>query len=245
MIWGLLTFSCAAQSLPDWLAKNGAPKPPDFGVRDESGFFNRNAGSMKRISEQLRKLEAAHGFRIYLMVEPVLIATNESELAAQLQQSWVPGGDGIVVVFETDSRSLGFGRAMDGPPSEKTADGIVPTHETAAILMHAKEATDPNLAPEAYIESLMLNLTDGFNNYFEKRAAPVPATRALRLGALIIGALTLLALGAIIVGALVRLPSMAARTTYRFPVVDRPERLGAPCGGGNVTVRKFGQHSPN
>lgn len=239
MIWGVLALSGSSQSLPDWLAKNGVPKPPDFGVRDESGFFNRNAGAIKRISDPLRKLEAEHGFRMYLMVEPVLIATNASELAAQLQQYWVPDGDGLVVVFETDNRSLGFGHDVDGPQNEKAAAGSVPTHETAAILMRAKEATDPNLAPEAYIESLMLNLTDGFNNYFEKRAAPVPATRALRLGALIVGALTLLALGAIIVGALIRLPSMSARKTYRFPVVDRPERLGAPCGGGNVTTRRF------
>ncbi len=243
IIWGVLLLTGFGQSLPDWLAKNGVPKPPDFGVRDESGFFNRNTGAIKRISDPLRKLEAEHGFKIYLMVEPVLIATNANELAAQLQQYWVPEGDGLVVVFETDNRSLGFGRDVDGPPDENAAAGSVPTHETATILMRAREATDPNLSPEAYIESLMMNLADGFNNYFEKRAAPIPATRALRLGALVVGALALLALGAIIIGALIRLPSMAARKTYRFPIVDRPERLGAPCGGGNVTVRKFGPGS--
>lgn len=239
VLWEIMVFSGSGQSLPDWLAKNGVPRPPDFGIRDESGFFNRNAGATKRISDQLRKLEAEHGFRIYLMVEPVLIATNAPELAAQLQQYWVPEGDGLVVVFESDNRGLGFGRDMGGPPHEKAAAGSVPTHEAAAILARAKDATDPNLAPEAYIESLMTNLVDEFTIYFEKRAAPIPATRTLRLGLLTVGALTLLALGAIAVGSLVRLPSMAARKIYRFPVVDRPERLGAPCGGGNVTTRGF------
>lgn len=229
------------QALPEWLAKDGAPKPPDFGVRDESGFFNRNAGAVKRISDQLRKLEADHGFRIFLMVEPVLIATNAPELAAQLQQSWLPDGDGLVVVYEADSRSIGFGRDISGEPDEKLPPGCVPTHETAAILMKAKDATDSNLAPEAYIEALTGNLAAEFNAYFLRRQAPIAPGRNLRMAFLTVGALALLALAAIIVGALVRLPSMAHSRKFRFPTVDRPERLGAPCGGGNVTTRRFRQ----
>jgi len=236
---GTLILSGAGQSLPDWLAKNGMGKPPDFGILDESGFFNRNTGALKRISDQLRKLEADHGFRIYLLVEPVLISTTAPELAAQLQQSWVPGGNGLVVVFESDNRSVGFGRDIEGAAGEKSAANRVPTHETAAILLRAKDATDMKLAPEAYIEALMENLTGEFNAYFERRSAPLPAGRSLRFGLLTVGGLTLLALAAIGVGALVRLPSMAGPRRYRFPVVDRPERLGAPCGGGNVTVRRF------
>jgi hypothetical protein len=53
----------------------------------------------------------------------------------------------------------------------------------------------------------------------------------------------LLALAAIVVGTLTRLPSVAGPRTWRFPVVDRPERLGAPCGGGNVTTRRFREGS--
>jgi hypothetical protein len=36
--------------LPEWLSKNAAHKPPDFGILDESGFFNRDSGAFKRIS---------------------------------------------------------------------------------------------------------------------------------------------------------------------------------------------------
>ena len=107
------------QALPDWLARSGAPKPPDFGIEDDSGFFNRSSGAVKRISDQLHKLEADHGFRIFLIVEPVLIATTAPELAAQLQRSWLPEGNGLVVVYESDSRSLGFGRDFEGAPDQK------------------------------------------------------------------------------------------------------------------------------
>jgi hypothetical protein len=232
-------LSGSSLALPDLQAKNDAPKLPETGIRDESGFFHRDPEAMKRISDQLRKLEADHGFRMLLMVEPVLIGTTAPELAAQLQQSWLPEGDGLVVVFESDSRGLGFGRDVGGEPASNETAGRVPTHETAAILSRARDATDANLAPEVYVETLMGNLVKEFNSYFERRKVPPAAGRSLRLGLLTLGGLTLLALGAIGIGALVRLPSMAGKRSFRFPAVDRPERLGAPGGGGNVTVRRF------
>lgn len=239
ILWGAMLLSGMGQSLPDWLSQNGASKPPDFGIRDEGGFFNKNSGATKRISDKLRKLEADHGFKIFLMVEPVLIATTAPELAAQLQQSWLPDGGGLVVVYESDNRSLGFGREVGGGAGETEIMGLVPAHDTAGILRRSKDATDLKLAPEAYIEALMGNLVAEFESYFVRRAAPLPAGRSLRLGLLTVGALTLLALSAIIVGSLAKLPSVAGTRSYHFPAVDRPERLGAPCGGGNVTTRRF------
>ncbi len=144
----LFAGSGACQELPEWLAGTANARPPDFGVRDESGFFNRNAGAMKRISDQLRQLEADHGFSIHLLVEPVLISSSAQELAAQLQQVWVPDGNGLVVVFEVDNRSLGFGRDMGDRVGPNPPAGVVPTHETVAILMRARDGTDANLSPE-------------------------------------------------------------------------------------------------
>ncbi len=239
ILHGTLTLAASGQALPDWLIQDGYPKPPDFGIKDDGGFFGRNSGALKRISDQIRKLEADHGFRILLMVEPVLIGTSAPELAAQLQQSWLPDGDGLVVVFESDSRSLGIGRDVGGEPTSTDTSQRVPTHETAAILTRAREATDTEAGPEAFIESLMTNLVTEFDQYFKRCNAPPPRGRAMRLALLAVGGGTLLALGALGIGALGRLPSMAGTPNFRFPVVDRPERLGAPGGGGNVTVRRF------
>ncbi len=238
---GILAWagSARAQELPEWLSKSANSKPPDYGVRDENGFFTRDSGALKRISEQVRQLEAEHGFKIYLLVEPVLIATSAPELAARLQQAWLPMGDGLVVVYESDNRSLGFGRDIGNAAPDEAPASLVPTHETAAILMRAREATEESLAPEAYVEALMGNLVREFDNYFQRRKAPLPAGRSLRLALLTVGGLTLLALAAIGVGALVRLPAMAGNERFRFSRVDRPERLGAPCGGGSVTTRRF------
>lgn len=236
---GATALSTSGQALPDWLAQNGVTKPPDFGIKDDGGFFSRNSGGLKRISDQVRKLESDHGFRIFLMVEPVLIGTSAPELAAQLQQSWLPDGDGLVVVFESDSRSIGFGRDVGGEPDANQELRRVPTHETAAILTRAREAAGMDAGAEVFIETLMENLVTEFDQYFERRNAPPPGGRSMRLALMTVGGLTLLGLAAIGIGSLVKLPSMSGTRSFRFPVVDRPERLGAPDGGGNVTVRRF------
>ncbi|MEO8615717.1 MAG: TPM domain-containing protein [Luteolibacter sp.] len=227
------------QSLPEWLTKGGSPKPPDFGIRDEDGFFNRDAGAFKRISDQLRKLEAEHGYKIYLMVKPVLIGTTAPELAAQLRQAWLPDGNGLVVVYEADGRSLGIGRALDVSRDPKAPEVLIPTHETAALINRAIDAVDAKLAPEAYIEALAGNLVEGCNGYFTLLEAPMPAGRSMRMGLLFVGAMTLLGLVTMGVGWLLRHSPMAEVQSFRFPVVDRPERLGAPCGAA-VTARRFG-----
>jgi hypothetical protein len=231
--------SAPGQTLPEWLAKDGVPKPPVFGIRDEGGFFNRDSGAFKRISDQLRKLEADHGYRIYLMVEPVLIGTSAPELAAQLRQEWLPNGNGMVVVFEADSRNLGIGRDLGMPEDTKTPDVLIPAHETAALINRSIESVDSSLAPEAYIEAFTGKLVDECNGYFGLREAPAPAGRSMRIWLLAVGVLTLLALIVIGVGWLVNHSTMAEVSGFQFPVVDRPERLGAPCGAA-VTARRFG-----
>ena len=223
-------------SLPGGIA---IPRAPADGVSDVGDFFSRNPQARERISDRFRKLETDEGFRILLMVESVLIGTNAPEMAAHLQQAWLPEGDGLVIVFEADSRSLGFGRDIGSSPVGSSPVGRVPTHETAAILARAREKTDPTLEPNAYLEALCGNLAEEFEAYFQHRNAPPPPERNLRIGLLVIGGLALLGLLAILVGSLVRLPSMAGERSYHFPQSERQERLGAPSGGGSVTVRRF------
>lgn len=234
-----LVVSSHGQPTPPMAGGISVPKPPASGIRDEGGFFNRSPGAVTRISDRFRKLESEHGFRMFLMVESVLIGTNAPELAAQLQQAWLPEGNGLVIVFETDNRSLGIGRDIGGSALPTGPSGRVPTHEAAAILSKAREKTDLSLAPELYVEQLAKALAEGFEDYFQRLQAPPPPGRTLRLGVLALGGLALLTLIAILVGSLARLPSMNGERTFRFPKSDRPERLGAPCGGGNVSVRRF------
>lgn len=226
-------FPCAlAEALPETLQV-----PPASGVSDSGGLYKRDSGALGRMEAQLDQLHKDHGCRIYLVVEPLLMSGNAVELAALLQQEWLPDGNGLVVVFESDNRNLGFGRDPDGNP-DLPAGTLVPTHETVVLLQQAVAATDVELAPGAYAEALTGHLVKGFNSYFIRRSAPPPRERSLRIVLLTVGGFALLALVAIGVGALTRLKSVAGVRTLRFPAVDRPERLGAPCGA-RVTSRGF------
>ena len=222
---------------------NGIQAPPAFGVLDAGGCFSRNPGSLKRISDQVRKLEHDHGYMIYLVVEPVLISTTASERASELRQAWVPDGNGLVLVFETDSRNLGIGRDMIGNQSGAGNPAQVASYETVAMITRAMQATDPKLGPDVYLESLVDKLAGEFDGYFKRRDTPPPAARSMKIGLLVLGTLSLLGLGAIGVGGLVRHSYLAGARSFRFPAVDRPERLGAPCGG-QVTARRFAPPAP-
>lgn len=209
---------------------------------DESNFFDRDSGAFKRISDQLRKLEVDHSYKIYLVVEPLLIASTPSELAADLRRAWVPEGNGLVLVFESDSRHLGIGRNLESHPGLESERSRIPAHETSGMLARAAEAVDAKLAPEPYLEALVGNLAREHDEYFKRLTTPPPPERSVKLGLLIAGILALLGLGVIAIGTLARRSSMMAGRSFRFPVVDRPERLGAPCGA-SVTVRKFSKSS--
>lgn len=225
---------------PDSGDKHRPPAAPESHVRDETGFFNRSPEALKSLSGNLRDLEAEHGFKLYLVVEPALIGATPPEIAGTLQDAWVPDGKGLVVVFEADSRSLGFGQISGDDGPDPDARGFVPSYAAAAILNQVKQDTDPSLATEAYIENLTRNLSDSFTAYFLRRAEPPPAGRNLRIALLALGSLAAVGLAAVLLGPLLRHSSLSAAKTFRFPVVERPERLGAPFGGGDVTTRKFG-----
>ncbi len=231
---GLLATLClSAQDI-----EHAGRKAPAFGISDESGFFTRNSGGFKRVSDQIRKLEADRGFKIYVAVEPVLISGSAQERANELFHEWLPDGAGLVVVFESDSRRLGVGRDLSGAPDDTGNPARVPSHETSAILTQALQSVDSQLAAEPYLEAFVGKITTGFEDYFQRRSSPPPPQRSLRIGLLVVGTVALLGLGAIAIGGFIRHSSMAVTRRFRFPVVDRPERLGAPCGG-SVTARRF------
>lgn len=237
-IWTLLLPWVQADSLPE-----NYRVPPETGLLDSAGLFSKDGKASERITLLIGKLRIDHGYQIYLVVEPVLISGGVVDLAALLQQEWLPDGNGLVVVFESDTRKLGFGRDPGGD-TNLSAGTLVPTHEMELLLQQAVAATDVELAPAAYAEALIGHLVKGFNSYLTRRAAPPPRERSLRFALLTVGGLALLALIAIGVGSLTRLKSVAGVRGMFFPAVDRPERLGAPCGA-RVTSRSFKNHPTN
>jgi len=226
-----------AQDGPEAIDKwNPPPPPPASGLMDDGGLFQRNPSIAEHICDRLTELHERHGFRIHLVVEPVLMTTTPPDLAESLRLEWLPDGDGIVVVYESDTRRLGIGRLMVEDPA---GDGPrVPTHVSAVIINEVLAATDKSLPSQAYLEALAGNLTSAFDDYFQRRALGPPREQSRLLAWAVIGVIAFLGLCALGVRALTRLKSVSGIRTFHFQPVDRPERLQAPAGA-SVTTRSF------
>jgi hypothetical protein len=226
------------QQVPLWLAAEGIPPAPAERLIDRAGLFTRHPEAARRITAMLGELEANHGFKLYLVVESVMISGTPPELAAQLQQGWLPEADGFVIVYEMTSHSIGIGRGMEGE-TDLGLEGRVPSHEMVRLLYGLAGENPADQSPEAYLESLTSTLVAALDDYFTRRKAPGNPGRNLRLGMIGAGILAILALVAMAVIWLMRRSEEETSRVYHFPEVDLPERLGAPAGGGAVTARRF------
>lgn len=224
-----------AQGLPEEIFKPTTPAAPESGIQDQSRVFAPDSRSYQKISESIQKLNAARGFKTYLVVEPVIIGESPLELAERLKQAWLAKEDGLVVVFETNGRNLGAGRHLE---SEEKVPEQVPSFVTTDILNRAVQMTDPTLPTEAYLEVFIAELTAGLDAYFELRASPPPPERNFKLEFVILGTLAVLGLASIAAREIIRNTSMADVQTFQFPETPQPERLGAPFGAA-VTSRPF------
>jgi hypothetical protein len=216
---------------------------PASGISDEHGVFRRNPALLARLSERVQALKTRYGFQIYLVLDSVLVSGSVQELATQLQEEWLPNGNGLVLVFEMDSKSLGFGQGYAQSLEKAVAGNQVPSYETMAILTSVTEQLDRNAAPEQFLETVIGKLTDQYTAYFKRKEAPEPEGRTLRLAMIFVGGVAGLALiGLVVAWLLKRADPGSNRKIFIFPDDDTVvERLGAAYGGGQVSSRRFGR----
>ena len=213
--------------------------PPANGIQDNAKLFRRKPEVEARLAGELRSLQEKHRFQIYVVVESLLVTGDVFRRASELQRAWLPKGGGMVVVFETDTKALGFGRGYDDSPG--FTHETVPSYETIEILTQVGSQLKKTDPPDVYLDTVVTQLVRGYEGYFKRKGAPVPEGRGLRLGMIIAGGISALALIALLIAwFLHRADHISGRTTYYFPPVDADERLGAPYGGGAVSSRRFG-----
>lgn len=231
-------FYCHGQTLPDWLAKHPSGTPPRLGILDDARFLSRDPQVIDHINSEIVKLYEDHGFRIHLVILSTLIGTTPQDQADQLWKIWLPQGNGLVIVFESDTRTFGFGQGKDDNPLNGRNSQQTPAFEINAILNRSLGSADPKLPTEDYLKTVVGDIVGGMDGYFESRRKPPSSQRSVRTALLFIGGIALLGLGAIGAGGLVRYSRLTRGLSFRFPPADVPERLGAPCGA-SVTSRRF------
>lgn len=235
-VWLMVVSPGFSQATNFWLSGTPLPTAPASMVLDRADLLSRTPGLQNNVSNRLLELKQEHGFSLYLVIQSGLESDSPLTTASALQDTWVPDGNGIVVVYETDSKRVGFGRPYLKDPvfSDKLA-----SFEMVTVISEAVHRIDRSLADEQIVVQLTEYLCDGFRDRIVENAAPPPAGRSLRLGLFMTGIASALALGTLIVGWLVRRGNEAKSRRFWFTEIDRPERLGAPFGGGSVVSRKF------
>lgn len=236
VLLGLSSCWLAAQRLPD----TDLPPPPPTGLSDEEGVLGRNSAANARIIGLIRDLEKDHGYRLYVILKHALISTNPSDLAAQMQQEWLPDGGGLVFVYESDTRNMGFGRGLDAREGLIENESGVPAYKLVEIISNSLRASEGLEATEPYLEKLITEICGNLKEYFARKEAPADGSRSLRLALVTIGALSLLALCGMGLGWLMGKAETRQSQTRAFPEIEVPERLSAPYGGGCGGTGYFG-----
>ena len=215
---------------------NPPPPAPARGLMDDGGLFQRNPSIAEKIEDRIKSLAEHHGFHIHLVVEPSIMTATPPDLAERLRLAWLPDGDGIVVVYESDSRSIGIGRQMMEDPA--AGGPRVPGHVSEAIINGVLAATDRSLPSETYVETLAANLTEAFGDHFRRRAIGPPREQSGKLAMAVMAVVAAFGLLGAGVAALTKLKSVRGIRSFHFPPVEKPERLQAPAGA-SVTSRAF------
>ena len=230
------------QSIDIPMASDRIEAPPRSGVADHVGLIHRNPVLLAKLTGEIRQLREEHGFQLYVVLESVLVSGNAQSLATRLQRAWAPRGDGMVLVFEMDTRALGIGQGVEQSVDPSTnGPAQVPSYETMSILTRAGADLERTSA-EVMLEAFVTRVVAGYNDYFRRKATPVPEGRSVRMGLIIVGGAAALALIGLLAALLVkRSDRRGGGKCFFFPERETAERLGAPYGGGEVSSRQFGR----
>jgi hypothetical protein len=194
-----------------------------------------------KLKDDIHQLRENHGFQLYILLESVLVSGDAQLVASRLRRNWIPEGDGMVLVFEMDTRSLGIGQSFEQEADPlKASPWQIPSYEMNLIVEKARMSIDATSAV-SMLESFTSTLVAGYNEYYLRRDQPVSGDRSVKTGLIIIGGAAALALLGLMAALLVRRSDgRGGGRCFYFPEVQTTERLGAPFGGGGVSSRQFG-----
>ena len=157
-----LAAACGVQAEEEF----PVPPAPDNGVLDEARLFARDPQRLAVISETLAALHARHGYRLYLATYNVLIGRTLKDQTEILQQTWLGGRPGMVLVLEVDSFKFRFGQA---PPVEEQI-------EPGNTVVHSRPT---DFAP-IEIERMIGEMAETLLAARTANAMDLPAGRAIR-----------------------------------------------------------------
>ncbi len=225
------------------------PQAPASRVYDPDNIYRAHPESLTRISEGLVKLKNDYDFDIYLVVYSGMIGKNAVRLADRYHEEWLSEkNDGLVFVMDIQSITGGTtGRSRNLYQGDYMEEGLMPRIMLADINVIVQEAS----LAMSEINEMDLKIDYFITDLVKRMSERLEADRALNPVKDGVNFMGMMAIGLLVVGLLVAIASKLlgrsdnkkAGRLYRFPDVLVGERLGAPNGGGKVSVIDFGRPS--
>lgn len=220
-------------------------EPPATGLLDKSKVFENSMRD--QLVAQIQELKTKYHFHLYVVTLPLLLnvdtdpGINLQNYAAVLRSEWLPKENGLVVAIETDRNLVQVGRNMNHE-DENQPKGTVPNFITENILAKAIWQAKQGTSRDEVYEKLVTSLLQEYRAYFQAKHAQ--ATSADRWATVFsISAISIIiCLGGLGLWWLARKTERTTDgKTFFIPDVEAGERLGAPYGGGNIGLVRFGE----
>lgn len=239
MVRTLLCWAVVCFGVMGWSAAEEYPPVPMGHVLDESGLFDRHPERLVEISTRLMELEEKHEMPVYIAIYGGLLQSRIKQQTQGLHGAWVGDDeDGVVVVWDSDTRRLEFGLPVaayydlggeDGPATRLPDKRMRPVLNE---VMDEVEAVENKLE---YVERLSTVLVARLDYMLaEDRKPEGVSTMRVVVATVFLGGI--LAGMGLCAGRLVRGVEEKPRRQCYFPEVLVGSRLGASFGGGRVAV---------
>ncbi len=234
-VWVLGVVLGHAQTAHIWEERQeDLPPPPESMVLDRGDLLSRHPEVFERISAKLHALDRETGFRVYFHVQSGLVTDDASTTADRVHEAWLDGGEGLIVVFVTDSGELAFSRPFLSNPEKLER---LSTLGYISAVGQVMERLDRTLPEVERVEQMVGFLTSTLRELLAADA-PEPRGQRLKVALLLVGGGALLALGWAL-AAWFNKRGPATGEYFWFHDRGQPQRLGAPCGGGKIGTVKF------
>lgn len=245
VLWcGFLAGRLPGQALGEEDSGLALPPPPPSRVLDDAGLFLRAPERLEKISRRLSELHRDRGWSVYLAVYSGLLGMKPEEQASALHAAWNGGSsEGLVIVYESDTRLVAFGRPLDVPAAgdggQLAKRSGLAAFELAAALSGAMDAALSKTLPVDQVEGLVFGVADQLDAALARKTAPERSLDRLRFALIVVGGISVISLLALIGARFAGRSERHRRRIHRFPEVAVGTRLGAPFGGGRVIARRF------
>ena len=223
---------------------NEPPAIPASHIHDVVSLFDQDHEVFERISGRLRDFQSRNGIPLYLAIYSSLMFEDAGEHGRFLFDTWIgPEGDGVVILFCTDSRKLEVILPMEGARIDGAPRSTLFSDYRAQSVVN-------NLAGMKSEGTSRIDFLDGYTGKLVRHLDALLAEEAKTKPSRWRFVFLLVAIGGVLAGLVFFVrkilggASARSREEHYFPEVEIETRLGASHGGARVNVLSYRPQSP-